>query len=52
MKNLQKRKGILIALLSLACAFIVAGSAIVIFTHISNNKNASQEYDDEWTNNY
>ena len=52
MKKSQKRKGILIALLSLACAFVVAGSAIVIYTHISNEKNASSEYDDEWTNNY
>ncbi len=54
-KKTQIRKGLLLALLSLSCAFIVAGSAVIIYTHVSNNKNISNKYpddDDDWTNNY
>lgn len=55
MKYMSKKikKGILIALLSIVCALVVAGSALVIYTYVNENTNASQEQDDEnWTGNY
>ena len=53
MKKEKTKRIILTLLLSLVCAFAVAGATFVIYNHIAD-RNAANEYsdDDEWTKNY